>query len=219
MIKRAAVFIILSILLAASGGQAEPSSGPVAIQVKKVVPPRRLLRPIVQRKEVEAIGPARGPANAPVTIIEFADFQCPFSARFAPTLDQVCSKYGANVRLVFRQFPQLFHAFAAKAAEASLCAWDQGHFWEMHDAMFENQQSLSVNNLKAKAAELGLNADSFNYSLDSGKHAADVQRDFLAGQKAGVAGTPALFINGRFVSGDVPLEEITRIVDQELSWR
>jgi protein-disulfide isomerase len=174
-----------------------------------------LLEPI--RVEVASAGhPAKGPATAPVTIVEFSDFQCPFCSRVVPTMEQVRSKYGDKVRLVFRQFPLAFHQNAQKAAEASLCANDQGKFWEMHDAMFANQQALAVDALKAKATELGLNAETFNSCLDSNKHAAAVKADLEAGAAAGVSGTPAMFINGRFISGAVPIEQITQVVDDEL---
>ncbi|HEV2855339.1 MAG TPA: thioredoxin domain-containing protein [Thermoanaerobaculia bacterium] len=168
------------------------------------------------RVEVAATGPSRGPANAPVTIVEFSDFQCPFCSRLTPTIKQVEEKYGDKVRVVFRQYPLPFHQNAQKAAEASLCAADQGKFWEMHDAMFANQQALEVDKLKAKAAELGLNAEQFNQCLDSGKHAATIQADMKDGSAVGVNGTPALFINGRFLSGAQPLEAITPIIDDEL---
>lgn len=170
----------------------------------------------IVRVPVAATGPSRGPQTAPVTIVEFADFQCPFCARLQPTLEQLIAKYGDKVRLVFRQFPLQFHTHAQKAAEASLCAWEHGKFWEMHDAMFENQQALYVDSLKAKAAALGLNADAFNSCLDSGKYADQVQRDLDDGAAAGVSGTPAIFINGRFLSGTVPLEQLSQIVDDEL---
>ena len=168
------------------------------------------------RTEVAAVGPAKGPEGAPVTIVEFSDFECPFCARLIPTLDQVKAKYGDKVRLVFRQFPLGMHANAQKAAEASLCANDQGKFWEMHDSMFKNQQQLAVDALKAKATELGLNAEAFNTCLDSGKYASKVSEDMEAGTAAGVSGTPALFINGRFINGAVPLEQITEVIDDEL---
>ncbi len=168
------------------------------------------------RIEVAATGPAFGPATAPVTIIEFSDFQCPFCSRLVPTIEQVKAKYGDKVRIVFRQFPLNFHQFAQKAAEASLCANEQGKFWQMHDAMFQNQQDLAVEQLKAKAAGLGLNADQFNACLDQGKYAAQIQTDIDAGTKAGVNGTPAMFINGRFLSGAQPLNEITKVIDDEL---
>jgi protein-disulfide isomerase len=172
------------------------------------------LEPI--RVEVAATGPAKGPANAPVTIVEFSDFQCPFCSRLIPTMKQVEEKYGDKVRVVFRQYPLPFHQNAQKAAEASLCAADQNKFWELHDAMFANQQALAVEQLKAKATELGLKADEFNSCLDSGKHAGTVQADMKEGSAAGVNGTPAMFINGRFISGAVPLEQITSVIDDEL---
>jgi protein-disulfide isomerase len=168
------------------------------------------------RAEVAATGPAKGPANAPITIVEFSDFQCPFCSRINPTLEQVRAKYGDKVRIVFRQFPLDMHPQARKAAEASLCANDQGKFWEMHDAMFQSQQQLAVDDLKAKAAGLGLNAESFNSCLDSGKYGSQVAEDLQAGSSAGVSGTPALFINGRFINGAVPLEQITEVIDDEL---
>lgn len=174
------------------------------------------LLPEPVRVAVEATGPGRGPENAPIKIVEFSDFQCPFCVRFVPVLEQVISKYGDKVRLVFRQFPLSAHPQAFKAAEASLCANDQGKFWDLHEAMFENQQQLQVDNLKAKATALGMNAEQFNSCLDSGKFSASVQADIQAGIQAGVLGTPALFINGRFISGAVPLDQITKIIDDEL---
>jgi protein-disulfide isomerase len=168
------------------------------------------------RVEVAATGPSRGPANAPVTIVEFSDFQCPFCSRLTPTIKAVEDKYGDKVRVVFRQFPLNFHQNAQKAAEASLCAADQGKFWEMHDAMFADQNALTVDQLKAKAAQMGLKAADFNSCVDSGKHAATIQADIKDGSAAGVSGTPALFINGRFINGAVPLEQITTVIDDEL---
>ena len=168
------------------------------------------------RIEVAATGPARGPASAPVTIVEFSDFQCPYCSRLTPTLEQIKEKYGDKVRIVFRQFPLPFHQNAQKAAEASLCANDQGKFWQLHDAMFGNQSALGVDQLKAKAAELGLKADDFNKCLDSGAKVADIEADKKAGSAAGVNGTPAMFVNGRFISGAVPIEQITSVIDDEL---
>ncbi len=169
------------------------------------------------RADVAAIGPAQGgPASAPVTIVEFSDFQCPFCARVLPTLEQVKAKYGDKVRIVFRQFPLGMHPQAQKAAEASLCADEQGKFWQMHDAMFQNQQQLAVENLKAKATELGLNAEQFNSCLDSGKFANQVAADMKEGEAAGVTGTPAMFVNGRFINGAVPFEQIAVVIDDEL---
>jgi protein-disulfide isomerase len=175
---------------------------------------RMLIEPT--RVEVAATGPAKGPADAPVTIIEFSDFQCPYCSRVVPTIDKLREKYGDKVRVVFRQFPLDFHQNAQKAAEASLCAHEQGKFWELHDAMFANQGALAVEQLKAKAAELKLDSAAFAQCLDSGKHAAAVKADLQAGIAAGVSGTPASFINGRFLNGAVPFEEFVKIIDDEL---
>ena len=171
------------------------------------------------RVEVAATGPARGPANAPVTIVEFADFECPYCARILPTLTEVMTKYGDKVRFVYRQYPLSFHANAEVAARASLCAHEQGKFWELHDGMYANQKGLAADQLKATAAGLGLDAQAFNECLDSGRFADEVAADLAAGTAAGVSGTPVLFVNGRFISGAVPLEDITSVVDDELRRR
>ncbi len=171
-----------------------------------------------QRSNVEANGyPSEGPADAPVTLVEFADFQCPYCANLDSTLHQVREKYGAQVRLIYRNFPlSQVHPNAEKAAEAGLCAADQGHFWEMHDLMFQSQSLLKEADLKAKAAQLKLDVAAFNTCLDSGQKAGKVQQDLYAGARLGVTGTPALFVNGRFVSGAVPFANIARMVDEEL---
>ena len=168
------------------------------------------------RTEVAATGPADGPANAPVTLVEFSDFQCPFCGRLFPTLTALKSKYGDRLRIVFRQYPLPNHQFAAKAAEASLCANEQGKFWALHDAMFKNQRALAVEDLKKSAAALGVDAAKFDSCLDSGRTAATVQSDLESGKAVGVDGTPALFINGRFLSGAQPIEVISAMVDDEL---
>ena len=177
-----------------------------------------LLEPI--RMAVDAEGfPAKGPENAPVTIVEFSDFECPYCARVNPALEQVMENYGDRVRLVFRQFPLNIHANAQKAAEASLCAREQDQFWQMHDAMFKEQRSLGVEQLKEKAARLGLDTEAFNECLDSSRHAEAVVADLRAGTALGVTGTPAFFVNGRFLSGAQPYDEIAKLIDEELAMR
>lgn len=160
--------------------------------------------------------PAKGPAGAAVTIVEFSDFQCPFCARVTPTVDQALSRYGDKVRVLFRQFPLDIHPMAPKAAEASLCAHEQGKFWEMHDAMFANQKDLAVDALKAKAAALHLDTAAFNSCLDSGKTAAAVKADFDLGVSIGVNATPAIYVNGRALSGAVGFDVLGRVIDEEL---
>ncbi|KAB2962601.1 MAG: thioredoxin domain-containing protein, partial [Thermoanaerobaculia bacterium] len=177
----------------------------------------RILLEVDRIAVAEAGAPARGPAGAPVVLIEFSDFECPFCSRVVPAVQQVEETYGEQVRVVFRQFPLNIHPNAQKAAEASLCAHEQGKFWELHDAMFAAQRELGVEQLKTKAAGLGLDAASFNACLDSGKFAPQVAADLADGQKAGVTGTPAMFVNGRFVSGAVPFETLEKLIDDELS--
>jgi protein-disulfide isomerase len=173
--------------------------------------------PPVQRKEVEAVGPAKGPANAKVTIVEFSDFECPYCSRAIVTVDEVVKKYGDKVRLVFRQFPLPFHEHAGKAAEAALCAGEQGKFWEMHDKLFANQRALEVEQLSGYAKDIGVDQAKFDECLKSGKMAATIKKDTEAGKAVGVTGTPAFFINGRMLSGAQPLDAFTEIIDSELA--
>jgi protein-disulfide isomerase len=172
----------------------------------------------VPRTQVSTQGyPTLGPAAAPVTIVEFSDFECPYCAALFPTMKQVETNYKDQVKVVYRQFPLTqIHPNAQKAAEASLCAADQQKFWEFHDAMFQDNRNLSIDALKQKAAALKLDTTTFNTCLDSSKHADAVKKDVLEGVKAGVTGTPALFINGRFLNGAAPYAEIAKIIDEEL---
>jgi protein-disulfide isomerase len=166
---------------------------------------------------VEAHDPARGPADAPITIIEFSEYQCPFCARVTPTLKQIEEKYAGKVRIVFKDFPLPNHAQAPKAAEAAHCAGEQDKYWPLHDRLFANQQQLQVPELKAHAAAVGLDRAAFDQCLDSGKHAANVQADIDLGSSLGVQSTPTLYINGRVVTGAQPLGVFTSIIDEELA--
>jgi protein-disulfide isomerase len=172
--------------------------------------------PELPRIEVEAKGPARGPAGAPVTIVEFSDFQCPYCGREVPVIDRLMKEYDGKVRLVFRHFPLDFHPFAEKAAEAAVCAAEQGKFWELHDKMFSNQQKLAVDDLKGYAKSVGVDAAKFDKCLDSGEKKPQIDADQKAGTEAGVNGTPAFFINGIFINGAQPYEQIKQTVDREL---
>lgn len=173
------------------------------------------------RAELDVEGePSKGPADAPVTIVEFSDFECPFCSRVVPALDQVEESYGDKVRIVFKQFPlTTIHPQAQKAAEASLCAAEQDKFWELHDAMFAAQDKLAVADLEATARELGLDGDAFAECVASGRHADAVKADQREGALAGVSGTPALFINGRLISGVVPYAQLAEVIDEELARR
>ena len=173
---------------------------------------------VPQRTEISTAGyPARGPATAPVTIVEFSDFECPFCGRLFPTLKAVEKIYLDRVRIVYRQFPlRRIHPLAQKAAEASLCAAEQGRFWEMHDSLFGDQEHLTIDALKGRAVELKLDTAAFNACLDSGKQAAAIDRDIADGTKAGVTGTPTMFINGRMMVGAQPYAAIQAIIEDEL---
>ena len=164
--------------------------------------------------------PAQGPAGAPVTIVEYSDYQCPYCGRAAATLKQVRQKYGDKVRLVFRDFPLTsIHPKAAKAAEAAACAGEQGKYWEMSDRLFAQQDKLDLPDLKRRAADLGLDQSGFAACLDSGRMAAEVRKDAAAAEDIGLRGTPAFLINGRFVSGSLSLERFSELIDRELERR
>ena len=162
-------------------------------------------------------GPSMGPADAPITVVEFSDFQCPYCARSAETVRQLVDKYPGKIRLVFQDLPLPIHKEAPKAAEAAACAHDQGKFWEMHDRLFKNQNRLSIDDLKRHATDLGLNEPAFNACLDEGKHASAWQQSKTVAESYGVTGTPAFFVNGSPVLGAAPLQEFTSIVDDELA--
>jgi protein-disulfide isomerase len=161
--------------------------------------------------------PSRGgPADAPVTIVEFSDFQCPFCSRAESVVDEVMKKYGNKVHLVYRDYPLSFHPNAENAAMASECAKDQGKYWEMHNAMFGNQSKLAAADLVETAGGLGMDKDKFKTCLDSGKFRAEVQHDFQDGVKYGVSGTPTFFINGIMIVGARGVESFSEIIDREL---
>jgi len=168
------------------------------------------------RTEIATAGhPSRGPENAPVTIVEFSDFECPFCGALFPTIKALEKNYPDTVRVVYRQFPLTnIHPYAMKAAEASLCALEQGRFWQMHDSLFGFQQDLTIASLKLRATELNLDVDAFGACLDSGRQAARIKQDMAEGAKAGVTGTPTLFVNGRVLLGNQPAELRTLIEDE-----
>ncbi len=165
-----------------------------------------------------------GDADAPVVIVEFSDFQCPFCQRFyQQTEGQIVDQYvkTGKVQISYRHFPLSFHVNAQKSAEASECAADQGKFWEFHDIMFERGSGdgtgLAVADLKGYAKELKLNTADFDTCLDSGAKAAVVQADFAAGSAAGVSGTPAFFVNGKAIVGAQPFSAFQTMIDAELA--
>lgn len=160
----------------------------------------------------------RGNPNAKVTIIEFSDFECPFCGRFAPTVKQALDEYSDDVRLVYKHFPlDSIHPQARPAAEASECAAEQGKFWEFHDALFENQTSLSANYYPQLAGELGIDTGKFNDCLTSGRFAQKVEDDYQLGLSVGARGTPYSLVNGQPVSGAVPFAQLKQAIDAALA--
>jgi len=185
-------------------------------QAKIVV---NLKPPSVLRVAVAVDGaPFKGPAKAPVTIVEFSDFHCPFCRRVIPTLAQLQSQYGEKIKLVFRDFPiESLHPGATKAHEAARCANEQGKFWPYHDKLFAGPSNASPELFKGLAKELELDALAFETCLGSGKYQAAIKQDIEEGNRVGVSGTPAFFINGRLISGAQPFEAFVRVIDDELA--
>jgi protein-disulfide isomerase len=166
-----------------------------------------------------AFDPARvrGDPNAPVTIVEFSDYQCPFCKKTEPVLSGLLDKYRGRVKLAYMDFPlREIHSRAESAAEASRCAGEQGKFWEFHDSLFADATKLEDSDLIARVRALGLQEEPFRACLASGKFKGSVDADREAGIKAGVAGTPGFFINGVFLSGAVPAVEFEKIINREL---
>jgi protein-disulfide isomerase/plastocyanin len=162
----------------------------------------------------------KGDPNAAVTIVEFSDFECPFCGKYVrEAYPQIVSEYidTGKVKYVFRDFPLDFHQSAQKAGEAAECAGEQGKYWEMHDYLFVNQDYLAVENLKGYAKDLGLDTADFNECLDSGAMADEVKADMADGQKYGVSGTPAFFINGKMISGAQPFAAFKAEIDAALA--
>lgn len=171
--------------------------------------------PLVQTISVDD-DPARGDANAPVTIVEFSDFQCPSCAAMQPILDEVLKSYGNKVKFVVRDFPLQVHANARKAAEAANAANAQGKFWEYALILFKHQNALDVPSLKKYASDLGLNRAVFDAALDSGKYSAEVRHDMDDGEKYGIDSTPTIFINGVALT-ELSTEALRAAIDKALA--
>lgn len=163
--------------------------------------------------------PYTGDKNAKVTIVEFSDFQCPFCSRAAETVNQLKKKYGNKVKIAFRHFPLPMHREARPASEASMCVNEQSgdKFWKFHDLAFKNQDKLDNASLEKYAKEAGADMKKFSECFNGKKYAAFVQKDLEYGEKIGVRSTPTFFINGQLVSGAVPVETFSEIIDEELA--
>jgi predicted DsbA family dithiol-disulfide isomerase len=169
------------------------------------------------RIAVSGNGPSRGPGNAAVTIVEFSDFQCPYCRQEAITLRRVLEEYPHDVRLVFLDFPLSAHPDARNAAQAASCAGEQGQFWAMHDLLFAHQDALSPDDLRRYAQKAGIDQTKFDACLSSGRAAPRIDQSIRLGEEVGVDGTPALFVNGRPLSGATPYPELKQTIDEELA--
>ena len=159
-----------------------------------------------------------GNPDAPVNIVEFSDFECPFCQKATPTLRELLSKYNGQVRLTFRDFPlEEIHPESRRAAEAARCATEQGKFWAYHDLLFASPVKLAEEDLRQHARGLGLNMSQFDSCLRDRKFTAQIDEDLKAGNQAGVSGTPAFFINGVFFNGLQPLSALESTIDDELA--
>ena len=163
--------------------------------------------------------PFRGPETAPITIVEFSDFECPYCLRAKPTLARLRAEYPESVRVVFKHFPLSFHKKAISAHRAALAAGEQGRFWEMHDLIFANPRALDPESMTRHARALGLDLAAFEKAFGSERLRTAIDRDLAEGRAAGVRGTPAFFINGRLLSGAQPFERFKQLVDEELARR
>ena len=170
------------------------------------------------RVDVKAQGPSRGgSADAPITIVEFSDYECPFCGRAVDTLKKVESKYGDKVRIVFRDYPLPSHRTAKRAAEAAYCAGAQEKFWEMHDALFSKGGPIGEPDLQRFAGQIGLDQPKFDTCMTSGKFKDAWKPSQEEGLRVGVQSTPTFFINGRLLLGAASYEQFVRIIDEELT--
>lgn len=175
--------------------------------------------PEVYRAEVSVDGaPVRGPENAPVTLVKFEDFHCPYCDRVQATLAALQSRYGDKLKIVHRDFPlDTLHPLARKSHEAARCAGAQGQFWAYHDLLYADKPSTTVEELVADAEKVGLDRKVFEECLNSGTYAPAVEKDIQLGNSLGLTGTPSFFINGRLLSGALPLQDFVQVIDEELT--
>ena len=161
-------------------------------------------------------GPGKGPVDARITIVEYADFECPFCSQTSKTVLEVQKKYPKDVRVVFRHFPLSFHANAMPAAIATRCADQQGKFWEMHDKMFEQSKHLSTAVIESSAKEIGLDGEKFTACMNDDSQREAVESEMEEGSAFGVEGTPAFFVNGIPLGGAQPFDAFEELVKREL---
>jgi protein-disulfide isomerase len=175
-------------------------------------------KPKIQVNVDPGDAPSFGKDGAAVTVVEFSDFQCPFCSRGAETVSEIKKKYGNKVKVAFKQFPLPMHKDAKPASEASLCVNEQStdKFWKYHDLLFKNQQELTPANFEKWAKQVGADEKKFKECYESKKYAAKVQAEMDYGEKIGVKSTPTFFVNGQLISGALPIDDFSVIIDEEL---
>jgi protein-disulfide isomerase len=162
--------------------------------------------------------PSIGPEDAPVTIIEFSDYQCPYCAQwYLQVYQQVMSAYPGQIKFVYRDNPIPSHPEAEPAAEAANCAGEQGAYWKFHDALFNGQYGLSRSAYDQYAADLGLNTSAFDTCLDSHRYQGEVRADASDAARVGISSTPSFVINGRLLVGALPFADFKAVIDEELA--
>jgi protein-disulfide isomerase len=175
------------------------------------------LSPELAAEHAKGDRPSFGPDDAPFTVVEYSDFECPYCSQAANAVKALKEKYGDKVRFVFRQYPLPFHKNAQVAAEASLAAHAQGKFWPFHDKLFENQKALTREDLEKYALELGLNMEKFKKALDDKTYEAAVKEDMALGEKVGVSGTPTMMVGVHRVQNPSDVGSISALIDKELA--
>lgn len=160
--------------------------------------------------------PSRGPEDAPVTIVEFSDFQCGYCKRAHPVVEEILAEYGDQVRFVYRDYALANHQRAIPAAEAARCAGDEDRYWDYFRDLMENPGTLSDEDLRERASNLGLDLTTFDDCVQNGRHSKAVRTAIADGEALTVTGTPTFFINGRMLVGAVPKQQLTQIIDEEL---
>ena len=180
--------------------------------------PQRAVPPAQRRVTDYSLdgAPIRGPLDAPVTIVAFSDFQCPYCSRVHPTLQRLLATYPQSVRLVFKHNPLPMHPDAPLAHRASIAALEQDGFWEMHDLIFSNIRDLSRGTLMSYAEELDFDVAKFAADMDSERVNAVLNNDMIESERLGINGTPTFLINGKFLSGAQPFEYFQALIDREL---
>ncbi|RKG97900.1 thioredoxin, partial [Corallococcus carmarthensis] len=199
---------------AASGSKATPGNTPPVAQAANK--PARAVDPTVFKVPVDG-APTKGSVNALVTIVEFSDYECPFCSRAHNTVEQLQKDYGSKLRVVMRQNPLSFHPHAKPAALAALAAGEQGKYWDMHDLLFANNKKLDGDSLEGYAKQIGLDVAKWKADMADSRLSATIDKEQALAQQLGASGTPAFFINGRFLSGAQPIDNFKALIDEELA--